>query len=101
MAGKLKNSKRLKVSVKRAERGRTGTIFISTIIRKDGKDVLEQFRFPERKVVSLPTEVIAALRSRQVSVNVKAFDEEAVAEFQILPMYTITESKEQVEAEVE
>ena len=78
----LKNSKRDKVVVNRKYGEQKHKIFVSTVITKNGRKVLEQFRVPVDVEVSLPVEIIKCIKDRKIA---KFVDEKQkmVSEFSI------------------
>jgi surfactin synthase thioesterase subunit len=79
-----KNSKRVKVIVTRrfGDGEDKNKIFVSTVILKNDRRVLEQFRVPVDTPVDLPVEVIKALKSRAIPKE-KSGALKMVAEFTI------------------
>ena len=67
LEGDAGDSKRETVIVERKYSEQTHKIFVSTVITKKGKPVLEQFRVPVEVEVSLPVEIIAALKDRKIA----------------------------------
>ena len=65
--GELGDSERKKVIVTRKFSEHKHKIFVSTVITKNGKPELEQFRVPVDVEVELPVEIIAALKKRGVA----------------------------------
>ena len=82
MAAKIEDSKRVKVIVTRKYGEEKHKIFSSTMINKNGKYVLEQFRVPVDVEVELPVEVIEQLKGRGVAKFVEG-KQKMVPEFSI------------------
>ena len=61
------NSERKTVIVTRKFGEQKHKIFVSTVITKKGRAVLEQFRVPVEVEVDLPVEIIAALKQRGIA----------------------------------
>jgi hypothetical protein len=78
----VKDSPRKKVIVERKYDEQTHKIFVSTVIKKGGRSVLEQFRVPVNVEVELPLEIIAALKDRKIAKQ-KENKQVMVAEFVI------------------
>jgi len=82
--GNVKDSIRKKVIVERKYSELEHKIFVSTVIQKKGKSVLERFRVPVGVEVELPIEIIAALKDRGIA---KQKENKQV----IVPEFVITE----------
>ena len=82
--GNVKDSTRKKVIVERKYSELDHKIFVSTVIQKKGKPVLEKFRVPVNVEVELPVEIIAALKGRGIA---KQKENKQV----IVPEFVITE----------
>ncbi len=65
LEGDVTNSVRKKVIVERKYTESTARIFASTVINKNGKSKLEQFRVPVGVEVELPVEIIKMLKERK------------------------------------
>lgn len=63
----VKNSKREKVIITRKYSEAKHKIFVSTVITKNGKKILEQFRAPVDVEIELPVEIIKCLKDRKVA----------------------------------
>ena len=64
--GDAEDSERKTVIVERKFGDQKHKIFVSTVITKNGKSDLEQFRVPVGVEVELPVEIIAALKDRTI-----------------------------------
>ncbi len=64
---KVMDSERIEVIVERKYSEQKNRVFASTTIIKGGKTVLESFKIPVDKKVSLPIEIIRVLRDRKIS----------------------------------
>jgi len=62
-----KNSKRETVVVTRKYSEQKHKIFVSTVITKNDRNILEQFRVPVDVEVELPVEIIKCLKDRKVA----------------------------------
>ena len=62
-----KNSKRETVTVERRYSEQKHKIFVSTVITKNDRNVLEQFRVPVGVDVELPVEIIKCLKDRKIA----------------------------------
>lgn len=67
LEGNVGDSKRKKVIVERKYSEQKHKIFASTVITKNGKPVLEQFRIPVDVEVELPVEIIEHLKQRKIA----------------------------------
>ena len=67
LEGDLGDSKRQKVIVSRKYGNAKHKIFSCTVIMKNGRPTLEQFRVPVNVEVTLPVEIIEQLKGRKVA----------------------------------
>ncbi len=65
LEGDVTDSVRKKVIVERKYTESTARIFASTVINKNGKSKLEQFKVPVNTEVELPVEIIKMLKERK------------------------------------
>ena len=65
LEGESGDSERKKVIVERKYTESTARIFASTVINKNGKAKLEQFKIPVNVEVELPVEIITMLKERK------------------------------------
>ena len=65
--GDAGDSKRVEVIITRKYSDQKHKIFASTVITKNGKRVLEQFRVPVNVPVSIPVEIVKMIKERTVA----------------------------------
>ncbi len=85
LEGELGDSERKKVTVERKYTESTARIFASTVIKKNGKAKLEQFRIPVNTEVELPIEIITMLKERKTPKQIQ--DKQT-----LVPEFVVTEA---------